>query len=113
VSGEKCESSSAREAVEALRELVNRARTRPEDADRFFWSADALDELARVADALGQAVEDVAGEESRAVRGYADKLATAIVAHRNSLLRHGVTAESGVQAAPDPREGRPAAGLPR
>jgi hypothetical protein len=101
--------ANARQAADALRQLVSQARLRPADADRFLWSADALDELARVADVLGRAVEDVAGEESRAVREHADQLATAIVAHRNSLLRHGTTEDT----APEPRDGRLPAGLSR
>jgi hypothetical protein len=116
MAGQKCETASAREAVEALRELASQARTASGSADRFVWSADALDELARVADVLGRAVEDVAGDESSAVRAHADQLATAIVAHRNSLLRHGVTPASGgqePQTAPSPRDGRIPAGLPR
>ncbi|MCD2197350.1 hypothetical protein LQ327_28655 [Actinomycetospora endophytica] len=109
--GEKCETSSAREATDALRRLVSQARTRPQDADRFLWSADALDELARIADVVGRAVEDVAGEESGAVREHADQLATAIVAHRNSLLRPRTTDDE--QAAPSPRDGRIAASARR
>lgn len=112
MAGQKCETSGAREAAEALRELVIQARTGAGDEDRFLWSADALDELARLADVLGRTVEDVAGEGSRAVRAHADQLATAIVAHRNSLLRHGVTAGPG-HVAPAPRDGRVPAGLPR
>jgi hypothetical protein len=113
MAGHKCETSSAREAADALRELATRARSGAGSVDRFLWSADALDELARVADVLGTAVEDVAGEESRAVRAHADQLATAIVAHRNSLLRHGMSEGSDEHAAPSPRDGRVPAGLPR
>jgi hypothetical protein len=113
MAGQRCETSSAREAADALRELATRARSDAGSVDRFRWSADALDELARVADVLGRAVEDVAGEESLGVRAHADQLVTAIVAHRNSLLRHGTSGSPDEQAAPSPRDGRIPAGLPR
>lgn len=84
MTGEKREVSSAREAADALRRLASRVTDDPEVAER---SAEALDELVRLADLLGRTVEDVAGdgaagEESRAVRAYADELAAAIAAHR-------------------------------
>ena len=103
----KCEASSAREAADALRQLSTQARACPGDADRFFWSADALDELARVADVIGRTVEDVAGEASGAVRAHADQLATAIVAHRNSLLRHAPrSADQDELPVPSPHDRR-------
>ncbi len=83
VSGEKCEVSSAREAVDALRRVTSRMRDQAADPGRP--SAEALDELARLADLLGRTVEDVAGAESTAVRTHADQLAAAIAAHRDSL----------------------------
>ena len=113
MAGQKCETSSAREATAALRALAAQVRTGTRGADRFLWSADALDELARLADVLGRAVEDVAGEESRAVRAHADQLATAIVAHRNALLRPGLTVGSGEPVTPSPRDGRVPARVPR
>ena len=114
MAGEKCEAAGAREAADALRRLASQARARPEDADRFVWSADALDELARVAGVVGRTVEDVAGEESRSVRAHADQLATAIVAHRNSLLRHGTASDADPHpgpATPPPRGGAATVGL--
>ncbi|WP_018334341.1 hypothetical protein [Actinomycetospora chiangmaiensis] len=83
-------SVAVREALEALRGLDAVRDARPAGIDRFFWSADVLDDLARVAARLGQVVEEVSGEEGPAVRRAADALGTAIVAHRNSLLRHGL-----------------------
>lgn len=80
----------ARQAVEALRRLDDEGRTlRPDGVDHFTWSADVLDELARLADVLGRAVEHVTGEPAAGAETHAQALATAIVAHRNSLLRHG------------------------
>jgi hypothetical protein len=89
MTGEKREVSSAREAADALRRLASRVTDDPEVAER---SAEALDELVRLADLLGRTVEDVAGdgatgEESRAVRAYADELAAAIAAHREPRAR--------------------------
>lgn len=88
----------AREALEALRGLHALRDGRPTGIDRFVWSADVLDDLARLAAHLGQAVEDASGEEDPALRSAADALSTMIVAHRNSLLHHGLT-------RPSPRSG--------
>jgi hypothetical protein len=80
----------ARQATEALRHLDDHGRTlRPDGTDHFTWSADVLDELARLAEVLGRAVERVSGEDAPDAESHAHALATAIVAHRNSLLRHG------------------------
>lgn len=76
--------------MEALRRLDAEGRTlRPDGVDHFTWSADVLDELARLAETLGHAVEHVSGEQASGAESHAQALATAIVAHRNSLLRHG------------------------
>ncbi|MEJ2862939.1 hypothetical protein [Actinomycetospora flava] len=80
----------ARQATEALRRLDDEGRTlRPDGVDHFTWTADVLDELARLAETLGRAVEHVSGEQASGAESHAQALATAIVAHRNSLLRHG------------------------
>lgn len=80
----------ARQAAEALRALGEYGpHLAPDGADRFLWSADVLDELARVAVLLGDAVGQAAGDPSVGVDQHAQQLATAVVAHRNSLLRHG------------------------
>ncbi|PVZ10196.1 hypothetical protein [Actinomycetospora cinnamomea] len=80
----------ARQAIEALRRLDDEGRSlRPDDVDPFTWSADVLDELARLAETIGRAVERVSGESAPGAEAHAQALATAIVAHRNSLLRHG------------------------
>jgi hypothetical protein len=79
----------ARQATEALRRLDDQGRSlRPDDVDHFTWSADVLDELARLAETIGRAVEQVSGEAAPGAESHAQALATAIVAHRNSLLRH-------------------------
>ena len=78
---------SAREAIDALRRVTSLARDHTAAVEAARPSAEALDELAQVADLLGRAVEDVAGTESRAVRDQAVGLASAIVAHRDSLDR--------------------------
>jgi hypothetical protein len=79
----------ARQATEALRRLDDQGRSlRPDDVDHFTWSADVLDELARLAETIGRAVEHVSGETAPGAESHAQALATAIVAHRNSLLRH-------------------------
>ncbi|HEY2192157.1 MAG TPA: hypothetical protein VGH76_07620 [Actinomycetospora sp.] len=76
--------SSAREAADALRRVVSRAR---EDATEGEPSAEAIDELARLAGVLGRTVDMVAGEDGGAVRQRAAELATAIAAHRDQRTR--------------------------
>ncbi len=86
MSGEKHEVSSAREAADALRRVISRVQDSPagEIGQR---ATEALDELVRLADLLGRTVEDIAGDESRAVRAQADELAAAIAAHRDHRAR--------------------------
>jgi hypothetical protein len=86
VTGEKHEVSSAREAADALRRVISRVQASPagEIGER---ETEALDELVRLADLLGRTVEDIAGEESQAVRAQADELAAAIAAHRDQRAR--------------------------
>lgn len=77
MTGEKCEVSSAREAADALREVISRARTEtPADQE----STEALAGLARIAELLGRTVERVAGEDGGEVRTTADQLARTIAA---------------------------------
>ena len=59
----------------------------PADVDRFDWSVDALDDLARLVAAVGPAAASISGCESRLVDRRVQDLVTAIVAHRNSLMR--------------------------
>jgi hypothetical protein len=84
VTGEKCEVSSALEAADALREVVSWAR---QDATVGEPSAEALDELARLAGVLARTVDTVAGDDDGAVRARADGLASAIAARRPGWAR--------------------------
>jgi hypothetical protein len=77
VTGEKCEVSSAREAADALREVISRARA---GVTVDQESGEALAELARVAELLGRTVEGVAGEAGGEVCATADALARTIAA---------------------------------
>ena len=62
----------ARQATEALRHLDDHGRTlRPDGTDHFTWSADVLDELARLAEVLGRAVERVSGEDAPEAESHA------------------------------------------
>lgn len=80
----------AKTASDALRDLDQHGpHLRPQNTDRFGWSADVLDELARVAELLGRAVEHTTGVSDGDVSRHARELATAVIAHRNTLLRHG------------------------
>jgi hypothetical protein len=80
---------------ETLRNLVQGAREAlaelgrvscPADVDRFDWSADLLDELARVALGVAEAAAALAGEHDAAIAARAGDLATAIVRRRNDAL---------------------------
>ncbi len=73
-----------RSAHEALAQLGR--VTCPADVDRFDWSADLLDELARIALEVGRAAATLAGEHDADVDARARELATAIVRRRNDAL---------------------------
>ncbi len=75
-----------RRAHEALAELGRARVVCPADVDRFDWSADLLDELARIALEVGEAAATLAGEHDEAVDARARDLATAIVRRRNDAL---------------------------
>jgi hypothetical protein len=76
--------SSAREAADVLREVVSRAR---EGVPTGQEPAEALAELARVAELLGRTVEGVAGEDGGGVRTTADELARTIAARSGARSR--------------------------
>ena len=77
----------ARQAHEALKAIEEQGpHVRPTGTDRFAWTADVLDELARVAGVLGRAVDHASGDECPTVRREAAELADAITAHRNTML---------------------------
>jgi hypothetical protein len=75
-----------RRAHEALAELGRERVACPADVDRFDWSADLLDELARVALQVAEAAAILAGEHDADVDARARDLATAIVRRRNEAL---------------------------
>jgi hypothetical protein len=75
-----------RSAQQALAELVHARVTCPADVDRFDWSADLLDELARVALEVGEAAATLAGGHDDEIDARARDLATAIVRRRNDAL---------------------------
>jgi hypothetical protein len=95
--------SSAREATEALRRLVSRVEASgPGEIEER--SAEALDELARLADLLGRTVEDVvrgdttgdgagrsgsgaADGDGREIQALADQLAAAIAGRHHARPR--------------------------
>lgn len=97
----------ARQAAEALEALDQHGpHLRPPDRDRFAWTVDVLDELARVAELLGRAVDHASGDESPVVRRETQDLIDAIVAHRNTMLQPARHAEADVRAAHEDRTRR-------
>jgi hypothetical protein len=81
----------ARQASDALAELLEHVRERPATGDRFDACSDSLDELARAVMAIGEIVDGYtarsrAEEDPDGVAARARELATAIVRRRNSLL---------------------------
>ena len=74
-----------RRAHEALDELGRSHVACPTGTDPFDWSADLLDELARVALGLGEAASVLTGGPDD-VDARAHELATAIVRRRNDAL---------------------------
>jgi hypothetical protein len=75
-----------RSAQQALAELVHARVACPANVDRFDWSADLLDELARVALEVGEAAAALAGGHDDEIDARARDLATAIVRRRNDAL---------------------------
>lgn len=84
-------------ATDRLRDLVHRAhealaeagrmRARcPAGVDRFDWSADLLDELARVALQVGDVAAEMTGGEDDDLERTSRELATVIVRRRNEAL---------------------------
>jgi len=88
VTGDETTLELARRAAEALRAITERPEsTCPPGADRFDWSADVLDELARAIAAAGRAVQHVSDRPNDVLARSAEALAQAVVAHRNGLMR--------------------------
>ena len=104
----------ARQAAEALEALDQHGpHLRPPGSDRFGWTMDVLDELARVAGLLGRAVDHASGDECPTVKRETQELVDAIVAHRNTMLQPDRNAAADVRAAREDRTRRdygPAAG---
>jgi hypothetical protein len=75
-----------RGAHEALADLAGARDSCPAGVDRFDWSADLLDELARVALEVGEAASALAGGSDDDVAARARELSTAIVRRRNDAL---------------------------
>ncbi|MEJ2869657.1 hypothetical protein WCD74_17925 [Actinomycetospora sp. OC33-EN08] len=73
-------------AHEALGEIVEMQARCPADVDRFDWSADLLDGLARVALQVGDAAASLSGSEDDELERRSRELATAIVRRRNEAL---------------------------
>ncbi|WP_433801084.1 hypothetical protein [Actinomycetospora sp. CA-084318] len=97
----------ARRAAEALEALDQHGpHLRPPGSDRFGWTADVLDELARVAALLGRAVDHASGDVCPAVGRETQELVDAIVAHRNTMLQPARHAAADVRAALDDRTRR-------
>ena len=102
----------ARRVSTTLATIASAGSTCPSAADRFGWSSDVLDEIARAVSTLGDVVEAVTAEPDDEVARLADDLATAIVRRRNELLRddaarHPVVASHGVATAPALRRRAP------
>lgn len=81
----------ARQASDALAEMLEHTRACPPAADRFDWSSESLDELARAVMTIGEIVDgltarSLAEDDPEGVAERARELATAIVRRRNSLL---------------------------
>jgi hypothetical protein len=95
----------ARQVSQALDQMLQKSPECPRDADRFDWSSDVLDELARAVTTIGQVVDRFAGgprsegasgdtsgaDDEDTIDEKARELATAIVRQRNSLLAEGAT----------------------
>lgn len=88
----------ARQASDALTEMLEHSRAHPSGPDRFDWSSDALDELARAVVTIGEIVErhtarSLAEEDDpEEILEATRDLATAIVRRRNSLLAENASA---------------------
>ena len=101
----------ARQASEALAELLEHQRVQPPHGDRFDRCSETLDELARALMTTVEIVEHCTAnspveEDPEGVTDKARELATAIVRRRNSLLAESAAARLHVvRAAPVRRAG--------
>jgi len=81
----------ARQVTDALADMLEHGPSRPPGVDRFDWSSDTLDELARAVVTIGEIVERstarvLTDEDPEGVAAKARELSTEIVCRRNSLL---------------------------
>jgi hypothetical protein len=87
----------ARQASEALAEMLAHSHAHPAGPDRFDWSSDALDELARAVVTIGEIVDRCTSrmpvdDDPEAIVDTTRELATAIVRRRNALLAENAAA---------------------
>lgn len=101
-----------RQASEALADMLEHTRDQPGGTDRFDWSSDALDELARAVVTIGEIVERCTarsladGDDPEEILEATRDLATAIVRRRNSLLAENASVRlRRARIAPVPRAG--------
>lgn len=81
---EDANTTPTRAAVEALLQLNEHgASLCPATVDARSWAGSVLQDLARLAQLLGGAVEQVSGKRNETVTADAQALATVIAAHRN------------------------------
>lgn len=86
--GDTAERSTAavRRALGILGGLRDDHAACPSGTDRFDWSADILDELARLVGEIVPTIAHVTGRDDDVLAARANDLTTAIVAHRNALM---------------------------
>ncbi|MCD2188401.1 hypothetical protein [Actinomycetospora soli] len=89
-------------AHEALAEVTARRSGCPAGVDRFDWSADLLDELARIALQVGDAAAALTGGEDDELEARSRELATTIVRHRNDAVTPLRPARRRPRRAPAP-----------
>ncbi len=93
----------------ALGEIEQADLECPEGVDRFLWSADLLDAMARSVETIARIVETHAASDASAVRERAAALAQAVIGQRNELVSYGrgarpdrmATSWPGPPAAPE------------
>lgn len=104
----------ARQVSDVLAQLLDNGPECPFGADRFDWSSDVLDELARAVTTLGRVVDRLAGgpdaeqAPGSPIPGPGEtafdttvrELSTAIVRQRNSLLAEGASRRQHLAGIP-------------
>ena len=102
-------SSLVHDLATALDEIEQADLACPEGVDRFLWSADLLDAMARSVETIARIVETHAASDASAVRERAAALAQAVIGQRNELVRYGRGARPDRMATswPGPPEATP------